>query len=189
MCKRFDIADVYTESDNEADNPLCYEEIFNVPVSAMLTASPSYSAVWNVYSNTNGTFTKAVTNIKKDTTFKDYLRQNFLMSNNVIGYSSFNRSDYYRFDIAVDDVVHNRSVLSMQDMINDMPNTMHSPFNCILYCVNSAFDNTTSKATNGVPAGMDKAIPICMSCNTDVMILAGSAVTIEPALNGIITVE
>lgn len=189
MCKKFDIPSVYTESDNEEDAPTCYEQLFNTPVSARLNYSPTYSSVWDVYKNVEGSFSNNVTNISNGTSYATYLQQNFLLANNVEGLNDFNRSDYYRFDIAVDDIVHNRSVLAVQDMINDIPNTMHAPFNCILFCVNSAFNAATSNASNGTPAGMNNAVPICMSCNTETMMLVGSAITIEPSINGIITVE
>lgn len=189
MCKLFDVPDIYTESDTEADTPTCYEQLFDVPVSARLNYSPTYGYIWSAYNSVEGNFGNNIENIPNNMTYSSYLQQNFLIDNNVVGRESFNRSDYYRFDIAVDDIVHNRSVLSVKDMINDIPNTMHAPFNCILFCINSGFDANTNKSNNGVPAGMNNAIPICMSCNTETMMLVGSAITIEPSINGIITVE
>lgn len=185
MCHRFDAAKILTDSDSEFDTPTCYEQLFDVPVSSNLLKSSMYGSLWAACSEATGSFGSS-SPVLPNKSYSAYLQERFLISNNTNGLSSYAATDYYKYGISTDLIVHNRSYLAITDLIKSIHNGSHSPFNCMLFCINKNFDTAT--AASG-PAGMNNAIPVCMSCLDGTNIVAGQQVELEPNLNGIVTTE
>ena len=191
MCYKFKLSDVTTESDDEPDIPYSYEELFNETVLNNMYSSTAmqYKYIYSAYQTSQ---TDVVPHMGK--TVKELLSNNFKTTNNLASDKDFVRSDYYKFFVPETDVIHNRSMLELNDdSLASVGNTSHEAFNCLLYCVNSEFDSSTAAAVNGMPKGFsnttDKVIPISLCTFSKDIILAGNNVQFEPNLNGIVTVE
>jgi len=189
MCKRFDQANVDTDSDTESDNPVSYDELFNVPVSARMSSSLMYGKMWDACNEATGEFSKSVGAIAKNQKFSTYLKERFLMTNHAAGLTEYASEDYYKFGIDSTSIKHNRSYLAIDDQTKSIYNASYAPFNCMLFCINKNFDSTTANREDNSPKGMKNAIPVCMSCLDGTHIIAAENIELEPNLNGIVTTE
>ena len=194
MCYKFKMSDITTESDSEPDVPYSYEEFFNDNVLNHMSASTAmqYKHIYEEYTNST-----PQTLIGTTKTSKDLLINNFKTTNNLVSDTEFARSDYYKFFIPETDIVHDKSVLELNDGdLASVSNSAHASFNCLLYCINPDFDASIEAGTDGkLPKGfvncpyIDAAIPISICTYTKDISLAGNNVQFEPNLNGIVTVE
>ena len=190
MCYQFKMSDITTESDNEPDVPYSYEEFFNDNVLNHMSASTAmqYKYIYEEYTNSTPQSVSGTTK-----TSKDLLINNFKTTNNLASDTEFVRSDYYKFFIPETDIVHNKSVLELNDGdLASVGNSAHASFNCLLFCVNKNY--TSEKQSYNVPVGFTdyvdyKAIPISICVFSKDVSLAGNNVQFEPNLNGIVTVE
>ena len=195
MCYRFKQSDVTTESDDEPDLPYSYEELFNQNVLQNMQSSTKmqYKYIYSAYQNSTS---KPVPASYDFADTKDMMLNNFYVTNNMQTTANFARSEYYKFFVPENDVIHNRSCLELtDDNLAAISNSAHASFNCLLYCINPDFDATTAAAgSNTLPKGFAngkyfKAIPISLCTYSQDIILAGNNVIFEPNLNGIVTVE
>lgn len=193
MCYKFKVSDITTESDDEPDVPYSYEELFNETVMKHMSESTAMQFKYINEAYTNMTPTSIAGTTK---TSKDLLQNNFKTTNNLESDKEFRRSDYYKFFVPETDIIHNRSVLELNDDdLASVGNTLHASFNCLLYCINPDFSQLSADGQNNMPRGfvscsnIGRAIPISLCTYTHDIILAGNNVTFEPNLNGIVTVE
>lgn len=190
MCYKFKLADVTTESDDEPDSPYSYEELFNECVLKNMYSSTGmqYKYIYSAYNTMTPSDVSGTTN-----TTQDLLLNNFKTTNNLVSDSDFARSDYYKFFVKETNVLHDRSVLELNDeSLASVGNSAHESFNCLLYCVNPYFDDTV-ESNAALPKGFSgtdfNAVPISICTYSKDIILAGNNVLFEPNLNGIVTVE
>ena len=185
MCYHFQLPDITTESDSEPDVPYSYEEMFNTCVLKNIDKSTAmqYKYIYNAYAN-------------MPTQQKAIAMQTFSSTNNLASTAEFVRSDYYKLFVPETDIIHDRSLLELNDNgLASVGNYSHSPFNCLMYCVNPIFDKRVSEATFGgkMPKGFTSAIPFAIPVSictySQDIILAGNNVLFEPNLNGIVTVQ
>lgn len=185
MCYHFQLPDITTESDSEPDIPYSYEEMFNTCVLKNIDKSTAmqYKYIYNAYDS-----------MPPQT--KDIAMQTFSSTNNLASTTEFVRTDYYKLFVPETDIVHDRSLLELNDNeLASVGNYSHSPFNCLMYCINPQFDKRVSEATfdGKMPKGFKSttpfAIPISICTYSQDIILAGNNVVFEPNLNGIVTVQ
>lgn len=209
MCYKFSVSDITTDSDTEPDVPYSYEELFNQCVLNHMSASNrmQYGYVHSAYDNSpdvSVTYSSFDGRVVTDST-KNIMLNDFYNSNSLASISDFKRSDYYKFYVPETEIVHDTSVLELNDdEMASVGNSAHASFNTLLYCINPNFnssalsadeqgelhdrtfpsgfgDNTASSSFNAVP------ISIC-TFSQDIM-LAGQNVLFEPNLNGIVSVH
>ncbi len=182
MCYNFKLSNVETESDNEPDAPYSYEEMLNQNVQKNISASTGmqynyiYSAYQGVYDYSNRT----------------RLMNNFAVTNNMASTTDFVRSDYYKFFVPETEILHNRTMLTLNDdTMASVGNTRYEPFNCVMYCVNPIFDNSVIQ-NRVTPIGFEdnmSIIPISITTFDNPIMHRGDNVIFEPNLNGIVTAE
>jgi len=193
MCYKFKLPNLITESDDEPDSPYSYEELFDETVLDHMDSSTAmmYSFIYEAYTQMTPSSISGT-----DKTSQDLLLNNFKTTNNLGSDKEFNRSDYYKFFVPETDVVHDRSLIELNDdTLASVGNTSHATFNCILYCINPDFDAAVSAKQNNMPKGFansrytGRVIPISLCTYTRDISLAGNNIQFEPNLNGIMTVE
>lgn len=189
MCYKFKLSDITTESDTEPDIPYSYEELFDENVLKHMYSSTGMQYKY-IYSAYNTMVPSSIASATKTT--QELLLNNFKTTNNLVSDKEFVRSDYYKFFVPETNVVHDRSMLELNDdILASVGNSVHESFNCLLYCVNPNFDDAyTSAALPSGFSGTDfNAVPISICTYSKDIILAGNNVRFEPNLNGIVTVE
>lgn len=186
MCYKFNLTQVTTESDNEPEAPYSYEEFLNENVLQNMNASTAmqYKNIWKAYTENDIT----------DADIKNEMSATFCSTNNVSDTSAFKRTDYYKFFVPETDIIHNRSLLELNDdSLASVSNSAHDSFNCLMYCINPNFDNRIDEGENNLPKGFSDstfiAVPISLCTYSLDITLAGNNTVFEPNLNGIVTAE
>lgn len=195
MCYHFKNTNINTESDNEPDAPYSYEELFNENALTNMNSSTAmqYKYIYSAYN----TMTPKPITVGSMTSTQELALNNFKTTNNLVSDKDFVRSDYYKFFVPETNVIHDRSMLELNDDYASVGNRSHDSFNCLLYCINPCFDDKISydvRANKLPPSGFDThdafcAIPISICTFSKDIVLAGNNVQFEPNLNGIVTVE
>lgn len=208
MCYKFSLSDITTDSDTEPDVPYSYEELFNQCVLDHMSASDKmqYGYIYSAYDNspdgvivTYSSFdgTRIVTSDTKSLMLND-----FYNSNSIASTADFSRSDYYKFYVPETNIVHDTSVLELNDgELASVSNSAHASFNTLLYCINSSFNTSALSADKSgklvdraFPSGFGdvesfNAVPISICTFSQDIMLAGQNVLFEPNLNGIVSVH
>lgn len=208
MCYKFSLSDVTTDSDTEPDVPYSYEELFNQCVLNHMSASDrmQYGYVHSAYDNSpdvSVTFTSFDGRVVTSST-KNIMLNDFYNSNSLASISDFKRSDYYKFYVPETEIVHDTSVLELNDdEMASVGNSAHASFNTLLYCINPNFDPSALSADKqgdlydrAFPIGFGdsapssfNAVPISICTFSQDIMLAGQNVLFEPNLNGIVSVH
>lgn len=182
MCYHFVLSNTATESDSEPDFPYSYEELFDQSITGHLSASTAmqYKYIWDAYTGNNSAV-------------KQEMISNFYSTNNVANTAKFDRTDYYKFFVPETEVIHDRSLIELNDnTLASVSNSAHDSFNCLLYCINPLFNKDINGKT--YPQGFNtsdiqQVIPVSICTYSQDIILAGNNVVFEPNLNGVVTVE
>lgn len=208
MCYKFSLSDITTDSDTEPDVPYSYEELFNQCVLNHMSASDrmQYGYVHSAYDNSpdvSVTFTSFDGRVVTSST-KNIMLNDFYNSNSLASISDFKRSDYYKFYVPETEIVHDTSVLELNDdEMASVGNSAHASFNTLLYCINPNFDPSALSADKqgdlydrAFPIGFGdsapssfNAVPISICTFSQDIMLAGQNVLFEPNLNGIVSVH
>lgn len=186
MCYKFKQHSVTTDSETEPEAPYSYEEFLNQPVLQHVDKSTSmqYSYIWSAYSNAEITGAHRV-EIEK------LLNNSFYRSTNLNSIVNFDRADYYRLFVPETDIIHDTSILQLDDdAAATTDNACYDSFNTLLYCINPKFDKKYENV-NDLPAGFNtnEVIPISVCSFTEDIVLAGKYIQFEPNLNGIVSVK
>lgn len=196
MCYRFKMPNITTESDDEPDDPYSYEELFNESVINHISASTAmqYGYIYDAYLNTDDDYQHPIKTENGWYSVQHIVKNNFYVTNNIASTKDFVRSDYYKLFVPETNVVHNRSLLEMNDTSASVGNQSHESFNALLFCINPNFDSAiTSTDAYSLPNGFTgvdfPAIPISLCTYSKDITLAGNNTVFEPNLNGIVTVE
>ena len=193
MSYNFKLSDITTESDTESDIPYSYEELFNECVLANMDSSTGMQYK-DIYVSYNSMPNEEVSHAyMPGVTTKQLALNNFYTSNNLASSADFVRSDYYKFFVPETDIIHNRSMLELNDdALASIGNQSHDSFNCLMFCVNKNYNEQIQEHST-IPAGFTnsnyKVIPISICIFSKDIILAGNNVKFEPNLNGVVTVE
>lgn len=208
MCYKFSLSDITTDSDTEPDVPYSYEELFNQCVLNHMSASDKmqYGYIYSVYDNsptgvsaTYNSFSRVMTT----SATRDLMLNDFYNSNSLVSTADFKRSDYYKFYVPETDIVHDTSVLELNDGdLASVSNSAHASFNTLLYCINPNFNSSALSADSegelydrAFPSGFGdaetnfNAVPISICTFSQDIMLAGNNVLFEPNLNGIVSVH
>lgn len=191
MSYNFKLSDITTESDTEPDVPYSYEELFDECVLKNIDASTAmqYKQIYKSYQD----MTNIQTIAPLGKTTQELLYNNFKTTNNLASDTDFVRSDYYKFFVPETDIIHNRSMLELNDdTLASIGNQSHDSFNCLMFCVNKNYDEKIQEHST-IPAGFTnsdyKVVPISFCIFSKDISLAGNNIQFEPNLNGIVTVE
>lgn len=208
MCYKFSLSDIITDSDTEPDVPYSYEELFNQCVLNHMSASDKmqYNYIYSAYDNsptgvsaTYNSFSRVMTT----SATRDLMLNDFYNSNSLVSTAYFRRSDYYKFYVPETDIVHDTSVLELNDGdLASVSNSAHASFNTLLYCINPNFNSSALSADSegelydrAFPSGFGdaetnfNAVPISICTFSQDIMLAGNNVLFEPNLNGIVSVH
>ena len=209
MCYKFSLSDIATDSDTEPDVPYSYEELFNQCVLDHVSSSNrmQYGYVHSAYDNSPSTvyvtFSSFDGTIVTSST-KDLMLNDFYNSNSLVSTADFKRSDYYRFYVPETEIVHDTSVLELNDgELASVSNSAHAAFNTLLYCINPSFDSSALSANEdgelkdrAFPIGFGdaqsssfNAVPVSICIFSQDIMLAGQNILFEPNLNGIVSVH
>lgn len=208
MCYKFSLSDIITDSDTESDVPYSYEELFNQCVLNHVSASDKmqYNYIYSAYDNSPEvmvTYRSFAGPTTAEFT-RDLMLNDFYNSNSLASTADFRRSDYYKFYVPETDIVHDTSILELNDGdLASVSNLAHASFNTLLYCINPNFNSSALSADKNdklhdraFPSGFGdaksisfNAVPISICTFSQDIMLAGNNVLFEPNLNGIISVH
>lgn len=200
MCYKFSLSDIITDSDTEPDVPYSYEELFNQCVLNHMSASDKmqYGYIYSAYKTSpevNVTYSSFSSSEVVNSNTNKLMMNDFYNSNSLASTADFRRSDYYKFYVPETDIVHDISVLELNDGdLASVSNSAHASFNTLLYCINPNFNNNVSE-DKSYPSGFGdaetgfNAVPISICTFSQDIMLAGQNVLFEPNLNGIVSVH
>lgn len=213
MCYKFSLSDITTDSDTEPDVPYSYEELFNQCVLNNMSASDKmqYGYIYSAYKTSpevEVTYSSFSSSEVVSSNTNKLMMNDFYNLNSLASTADFRRSDYYKFYVPETDIVHDTSVLELNDGdLASVSNSAHASFNTLLYCINPCFNSSAVSAkynADGIvestgyrafPLGFgdaDKsfnAVPISICTFSQDIMLAGQNVLFEPNLNGIVSVH
>lgn len=201
MCYKFSLSDITTDSDTEPDVPYSYEELFNQCVLNHMSASDKmqYDYIYSAYKSSPAvsvTYSSFSSSEVVSSNTHELMMNDFYNSNSLVSTADFKRSDYYKFFVPETDIVHDTSILELNDgELASVSNSAHASFNTLLYCVNPCFDSSVSN-DKFYPSGFGdaettsfNAVPISICTFSQDIVLAGQNVMFEPNLNGIVSVH
>lgn len=201
MCYKFSLSDITTDSDTEPDVPYSYEELFNQCVLNHMSASDKmqYNYIYSAYKTSpevGVTYSSFSSNDVVSSNTNKLMMNDFYNSNSLASTADFKRADYYKFFVPETDIVHDTSILELNDGdLASVSNSAHASFNTLLYCINPSFDNAVSEdkvypsGFGDAQASSFNAVPISVCTFSQDIILAGQNILFEPNLNGIVSVH